>query len=215
MRAGFFRRLAAFLLDASPMVLVLIILVNLFVGDFIVSNVEDFMISEYENYEEDSIIYQENWDTYNEAIKNYEEQYESGEITEEQYAETATILRDQFYDDNAEFTSLLFTYYTLMVLMFLLYFSVSFGLINYFYHLMTKGQTIGRKLMNLELAGRINWLSLLLREFLWKTIFWTFTFSIGIFIDVILIAFTTKKKTLRDHFSETQIIISGTQSYPF
>jgi len=203
MRAGLFSRLASFILDAMPVFLVLSLLVNLFVGDFIKS--------QYDNYEEQEIVYLENMDVYDETIIEYDTQLDNGEITRDQYDDMSIALIDSFNEDNRDFIGIMFNYYFNIAL----FFFTSFIFINYFYHLITKGQTIGRKLMRIELAGRINWYTLLLREVLWKTMFWTFTLTIGIVVDVLLIAFSAKKKTVRDYFSETQIIVSGTTSYPF
>jgi len=68
--------------------------------------------------------------------------------------------------------------------------------------------------MKLEMVGRINWFSLLLRELFWRELFWVFTFGLGFFIDVIMLTITKKRRTLRDIFSNTSIIYQGT-SYPF
>ena len=87
-------------------------------------------------------------------------------------------------------------------------------IIKYMYNLVTKGQTYGLKIMKLVLVGRISWFSLLLRELFWREIFWFFTFGVGIIIDLVMVTFTSKKKTLRDIFSNTQVIDQGT-SYPF
>ncbi len=203
MRAGVFSRIASFLLDAMPIFLILSLLVSWFVGDLIKD--------QFDNYEEQSAVYQENMDIYYETLDDYDAQLEAVEITQQEHEDLTLALMDSFNDENRDFVGVMFTYYFNIIL----FYFVSFNFINYFYHLITKGQTIGRKLMKIELAGRIHWYTLLLRDLLWKTMFWTFTLTAGIAIDFALIAFTAKKKTLRDYLSETQIIVSGTTSYPF
>ena len=202
MRVGFFRRLAAFLVDAMPIILTLSLLLTFFVGDLLKSH--------YPNYDEDFIIYQENMDDYYETLNIYGDQLDLEEVALTEYETLTTTLREDFNTDNQDYTEMILAYYLNVAL----YFFVSFSILNYFYHLIFKGQTFGRKLMKIELFGKINWFTLLLREFLWKTVFWMFTFSAGIAIDMGLIMFSRKKKTIRDYLSETELRYSGI-SYPF
>ncbi len=202
MRVGFFRRLAAFLVDAMPIILTLSLLLTFFVGDLLKSH--------YPNYDEDFIIYQENMDDYYETLNIYGDQLDLEEVTLTEYETLTTTLREDFNTDNQDYTEMILAYYLNVAL----YFFVSFSILNYFYHLIFKGQTFGRKLMKIELFGKINWFTLLLREFLWKTVFWMFTFSAGIAIDMGLIMFSRKKKTIRDYLSDTELRYSGI-SYPF
>lgn len=202
MRPGLFRRLAAFLLDAMPIILILSLLLGFFVGDLIKS--------EYPNYDHKVAIYQENMDQYYATLDDYKDQYDEEEITFEEYEVISSNLQADFTSNNEYFINIIFAYYFGVAI----YFFISFSVINYFYHLFFKGQTVGRKLMKIELYGKINWYTILLREFLWKSVYWVFTLSTGIAIDIGLIAFTNKKKTIRDYLSETELRHSGT-SYPF
>ncbi len=202
MRVGFFSRIAALLLDAMPFILILSLFLSLFVGDLLKSS--------YPNYDHKISIYQENMDEYYETLNVYKVQLDSEEITLEEHDEMSLSLQDDFTNNNEYFISIIFAYYMNVAI----YFFVSFTLTNYIYHLFFKGQTIGRKLMNIELYGNINWYNLLLREVLWKTVFWLFSFSAGIAIDITLVAFTSKRKTIRDYLSQTELRFSGT-SYPF
>jgi hypothetical protein len=98
-----------------------------------------------------------------------------------------------------------------------------------------KGNTFGRHLMGAELRGKVTWFTLLLREVMWKHFFWLMFvifisfissmmyvpfFLLGVFvilgvtIDMVLISFTQKKKTLRDTFSNTEVVYKGV-NYPF
>ena len=202
MRVGFFRRIAAFLLDAMPIMLILSLLLSLFVGSL--------LKSPYPNYDDDIAIYQTNMDEYYDTLNTYKNQYDAEELTLIEYEEMSATLQADFTTDNEYYISILFAYYMNVAI----YFFVSFTFINYFYQLYFKGQTVGRKLMKIELFGSINWDNILLREVLWKSVFWLFTFSAGIAIDMTLIAFTSKKKTIRDYLSQTELRHSGT-SYPF
>ncbi len=202
MRIGFFRRLTAFLLDAMPILLILSLLLSLFVGDL--------LKSPYQNYDHNVEVYQKNMDDYYETLNLYKSQLDSNQITLDEYDALSLSLQADFTNNNEYFISIMFAYYINVAL----YFFISFTIINYFYQLFLKGQTVGRKLMNIELYGEITWFNLLLREVLWKTIFWAFTFSAGIAIDIALIAFTKKRKTIRDYLSQTELRYLGT-SYPF
>ncbi len=202
MKIGFFRRITAFFLDAMPILLILSLLLNLFVGDI--------LKSPYPNYDHNVEVYQENLDDYYDTLNVYNNQLESNQITQEEYDALALGLQADFTNNNEYFISIMFAYYINTAL----YVFIGFTLINYFYNLFLKGQTIGRKIMKIELFGEITWFNLLLREVLWKTIFWAFTFSAGIAIDITLIAFTKKRKTVRDYLSQTELRYLGT-SYPF
>jgi len=202
MRIGFFRRVTAFLLDAMPIFMILGLLLSLFVGDL--------LKSPYPNYDHKVAIYQENMDEYYDTLNIYKTRLDAEELTLEEYEDMSLSLQNDFTNNNEYFISIMFAYYLNVAL----YFFISFTLLNYFYHLFLKGQTVGRKLMKIELFGNINWYNILLREVLWKSVFWVFTFSTGIAIDMTLIAFTKKKKTIRDYLSQTELRYSGT-SYPF
>lgn len=202
MNPGFIRRASAFFIDTMPIILILSLLLSLFVGDLLESR--------FPNFDEVTAEYQINVDAYYLELDGLLTQYEAEAITKEAYDLQIIELRDQFALDNKELESVILSNY----LNVLFYFVFSYAIISYIYNLVTKGQTFGRKLMNIELVGRITWFSLLLREFLWKTMFWVTTLFFGLLIDFIMISFTKNKKTLRDYLSGTQLIFKGT-SYPF
>ena len=147
---------------------------------------------------------------YYDILNVYKNRLDTDELTIEEYEEMALDLQVAFTKDNQQYINIIFAYYSAVAI----YFFVGFSVINYVYHLIFKGQTVGRKLMKIELYGTINWYTLLLREFLWKSVYWVFTLSTGIAIDLGLIAFTSKKKTIRDYLSYTELRHSG-PSYPF
>lgn len=202
MRVSLFKKMMAYLLDAMPIFFTLMILNSLFVGELLKSPYPDYDA----NYE----VYQQNVDDYYDTIDVYYQDLEDEIITQDEYDTSVESLRDVFIIANEDTEAVIYEYFTRM----LYYFLISFIVIKYLYNLFTKGQTFGLKLMKLEMVGKINWFSLLLREVFWREVFWVFTFGIGFLLDSIMITFTKKRKTLRDTFSGTQIIYQGT-SYPF
>ena len=202
MNVSIFKKTLAFLLDAIPILFILGVLLSLFVGDMLKESHED--------YDNKVAIYQENVDAYYAALDVHYQDLLDEIITQDDYDTLSTDLRDDFTDANNETETMIFSYYLDVILCFL----VSYLLIKYLYNLFAKGQTLGLKMMNLEMVGRINWFTLLLREVFWREIYWIFTFGIGFWIDFGMLLLTKKQKTLRDMFSNTQIIHQGT-SYPF
>ncbi|KFZ25737.1 MAG: RDD family protein [Candidatus Izimaplasma bacterium HR2] len=202
MKVSFFKRSLAYLLDVIPILFVLSILLSLFVGDI--------LKNPYPDYDQELAIYQENVDDYYAILDGYYQDLTDEVITEDTYNSLSADLREDFTVINGDTETIIFSYYTAVSM----YFLISFLVIKYFYVLLMKGQTLGLKMMQLQLAGRITWFSLLLREVFWREVYWLFTFSIGLWIDLAMIIFTNKKRTLRDIFSDTHIIHQGT-SYPF
>lgn len=202
MNVSIFKKTLAFLLDAIPIFFILGVLLSLFVGDL--------LKEQYTDYDNKTAIYQENVDEYYATLDIYYQDLLDEVITQDDYDILFSDLRDDFTDINNDTETMIFSYYLNVVL----FFFVSYLLIKYLYNLITKGQTLGLKMMNLELVGRVNWFTLLLREVFWREIYWVFTFGIGIWIDFGMLLLTKKQKTLRDIFSNTQVIHQGT-SYPF
>lgn len=202
MKVSIFKKTLAYLADAIPILFILGILLTLFVGDI--------LKDPYPDYDNKVAIYQENVDAYYVTLDTYYQDLIDEVITEDAYNTLTVDLREDFTEANNDTETMIFSYYSAIIL----YFLISFLVIKYFYTLFTKGQTIGLKMMNLQLVGRVNWFTLLLREVFWREVYWIFTFSIGLWIDLAMLLFTRNNKTLRDIFSNTQIIYQGT-SYPF
>ncbi len=95
-----------------------------------------------------------------------------------------------------------------------LYPVIAFSAFHIIYMLSFKGHSLGRRLMRLRLSGNINPLSLLLREFFWKYVYWVLTLGFGVFIDIYMCILTQDRKTPRDHFSKTRVILDEVV-YPF
>lgn len=202
MKTSIFKKSMAYLVDAVPIFFILMIMNTLFVGELLKNPYSDYDA----NYE----AYQENVNVYYETLGLYNDGLEAEEITQEEYNSQAEGLKAAFIFNNEDTEAIIFQYFTYV----LYYFLIGFILLKYIYNLVTKGQTFGLKMMKLELVGRINWFSLLLREIFWREVFWIFTFGVGLMIDLLMSTFTTKGKSLRDIFSNTQVIYQGT-SYPF
>jgi len=202
MRVSLFKKIMAYLLDAMPILMLLMVLNTLFVAEI--------LKNPYTDYDEKYEVYQQNVDEYYNTIDLYYQDLEDETITQEEYDIEISNLRDDFLVINDDTETMIYGYFTSLIY----YFLISFLVIKYLYNVITKGQTFGLKLMKLEMVGKVNWFSLLLRELFWRELFWIFTFSLGLFIDLIMITLTKKRRTLRDIFSNTSIIYQGT-SYPF
>ncbi|MBN2605038.1 MAG: RDD family protein [Bacilli bacterium] len=202
MRVGFFRRAGAFFIDSIPIIMLLSLLLSFFVGDL--------LKAQFENFDQISDEYTINVEEYYATLEGYNSDLENEIITQAEYEVLFADLDEQFNTDNIDAQGVILSYY--MNVFF--YYLISYAIISYFYNLIMKGQTFGRKLFQIELAGKITWYTLLIRELLWKTMFWITTLFFGLVIDAFMISFTKKKKTLRDIFSGTQLIFKGT-SYPF
>jgi len=202
MRVGFFRRAGAFFIDTIPIIMLLSLLLSFFVSDL--------LKDQFENFDQISDEYSVNVDEYYATLETYSSDLDNEIITQAEYDVLFADLDEQFNTDNLDAQSVILSYYMNV----LLYYLVSYAFISYLYNVIMKGQTFGRKLFQIELAGKITWFTLLIRELLWKTLFWITTLFFGLLIDVFMIALTKNKKTLRDYFSGTQIIFKGT-SYPF
>ena len=202
MRVSLFKKTMAYLLDVMPIFFILMVLNSLFVGEM--------LKNPYPDYDENYEVYQQNVDDYYETLGLYYDDLEAEIITQDDYDDLSVTLRDDFLVVNEATETVIFEYFSRLVY----YFLISFIVIKYLYNLFTKGQTYGLKLMKLEMVGKINWFSLLIREVFWREVFWIFTFGFGFLLDSIMITFTKKRTTLRDIFSNTKIIYQGT-SYPF
>jgi len=219
MRIGLFRRSASYLIDIIPIITVITLLLSWFVGDMI-------KLSIHEDFYRLETMYNENLEKYNEITDPYYEQYENGDITYDEYVEIVTPIQDDFIHNHTYIFQIVFINYWIFVA---LYIFISLNVAYYVYMLITKGNTIGRKIMKIELKGHVTWYSLLMREILWKHFFWLFpltlamAFNFGIvffllpiclFIDITLIVFSKKRRTLRDTFSKTYLTPVGV-NYPF
>lgn len=202
MRVGLWRRVLSLVVDIIPIITVLSICFSLFVGDII----------KPENYDEHQESYQAKVQAYNDEVIPYFEQYTEGELTTEEYNEITKPIEESYFD-NEETDNEVRSYLTYVGSV-IAYFFIGTNLVYFIYSGITKGRTFGRIFAKIELKGKVNWWTLFLREFIWKTLYWSVTFGAGILIDVFMIAFTRKKMAFRDMVSQTRVAYEGID-YPF
>ncbi len=201
MRVGLFRRITSFVFDALPILLIVSIAYTTFVGDMLKTEGYDALMEEYNAYNEQ----------YYEAIEPYQNQLDNGEITQDEYVDLVEDDYNTLIDNTVEHREALVFY---MIRSFAFHF-FTFTLIYYGYSVIMKGRTFGRRFLKIELGGRVNWWTLLIREVIYKMFFWLLTlFVLGIGIDIATIIFGQRKRTLRDRISNTYVKFEGVD-YPF
>lgn len=204
MRVGLFKRSASFILDIMPIIMIVMLLQQWFIAGMLENQIDP-------NYADLEAEYNRLIEERNAEIEPYYQQFEDGELTVEEFEALRNPINDAFLQDNAELINTVVIQYWLYAI---LYWVLSINIIYMIYVIALKGQTLGRKVMKIKLVGNITWYNLILREVLWKTLFYFITFSAGLAIDIGLIAFTKKKRTLRDMFSKTYLSHEGV-NYPF
>ncbi len=197
--AGPFKRFTAFIIDITMILLVVFTLFSLFVSPFLeaTTNYETGSINEMVNQAED----------FNNEVDALEEKLETDDTYTQSDFDRDYVALEQEYNDRFD-SAMTFIYWSLVF---------NWGLatlVNYLYNGFTKGQTLGRRAMKIYMSGRISWWTLFIREVLWKSFFWVFTVTFGIWIDFLLISFTRSRKTIRDHVSGTRILLKDIV-YPF
>jgi hypothetical protein len=218
MKIGVSKRIASYLLDIMPIITLFYALHTLFIGTVLQNAVDpNYSVIESEYFE---LIEERNT-----AIDAFRTQFNNEEITEDEYFELSADLQDEFFEENKEVITTITQYW----LFSFLYFAVLINITYFAYMLGFKGQSLGRKIMKIELMGNIKWHTILLREVMWKNLLYTFAIIVGLALnpilgifsfvffvglDIGLITFTKKKKTLRDMFSQTYLGYEGVD-YPF
>ncbi len=201
MKVGALRRIGSYLLDIIPIFALLSLLFTFFVGDLL----------EPEGYDELLVEYREITTNYNEQVLPFYEQFENGELTQDEYQVEISDYTDQYLLDSDEHVKVMIVYFSNA----LIYYITAFTLLYYAYSVITKGHTLGRKMMKIELHGKITWWTLLVREVIWKTGYYMLTLFIGgILIDVLMISFSSKKLAPRDYVTKITVKYEGTD-YPF
>lgn len=218
MKIGVLKRIASYLLDIVPIITLFYALHLLFVGTLLQNAVDP-------NYAEIETEYFELVEERNKTMEVFLNQFNDGEITEDQYYELRSDLQAKFFEENEQVVTVITQYW----LYSFLYFAILVNVAYFAYMVKLKGQSLGRRIMKIELMGNIKWHTILLREIMWKNLLYTFSLIIGLAInpilgvfsllffvglDVGLIIFTKKKKTLRDMFSQTYLGYEGV-NYPF
>ncbi len=202
MSAGFFRRLASFMIDFSILLIIAITVFRLIGGPIIRNSID--------GYQEARTTFDLGRAEYNRKVNQVVDRYEAGVYTEAEYEQRLNELQatfDQTYYDESQ---IVYRYWIISFIFNALLLTIS----NYIYQGVTKGYTLGRKTLKLRFSGPVNWWTLFIREVLWKSFFWIFTFSFGIVIDFMLMGFTRNHKTLRDYTSGVRVILEDVV-YPF
>lgn len=201
MKVGVLRRIGSYLLDVLPIFAILSLLFTFFIGDLL----------QPEGYDELLVEYNEITVSYNEEVSPFYEQFENGELTKDQYEAEVSVLTEQYLVDSDEHIRAMIVYFRTT----LIYYATAFTIVYYAYSLITKGHTLGRKMMKIELQGKINWWTLLVREVIWKTGYYMLTLLIGgIIIDFFMISFSNSKKAPRDYVTGITVKHEGV-NYPF
>lgn len=201
MTVGLFRRISSFILDALPILLIVSLSFTLLVGEWLKEDGYDALIEEYQILDE----------AYYNATEPYRVQLDNEEITQEEYVEIIEPDYNAFIDATEEHRTAIVIYIAKSAL----YHFLAFTVVYYLYSLLLKGATYGRKLMGIELGGRINWWTLFVREVLYKMFYWLITiFVLGIGIDIATMTFSKRKKAPRDFVSNTYVKFIGVD-YPF
>ncbi len=200
MRVGAFRRISSFLFDLILMFGVTSILFTLFVGELL----------KPDGYEQASTEYREITEYYSGFSEENQARYDNGEITQEEYEETADNIYQYWLLNTRDQNAIIFTYYFNVVM----FFVFSVNIMNYVYNLILGGRTLGRRVSGIELGGKITPWRLFIREFLLKGLFWTVTLGGGIMLDFASIALSRTKLAPRDTISGIYVKYQGVD-YPF
>lgn len=191
------------MLDALPLFLLVTASLSWFAGDIIQDNIDD--------YHRLNAIYVENLAEYQEIMQGHYDKIDEGLLTEAEYTLLQQDIQNTFVHNNSSLIQVVVYQYAIASIF---YVFIAFSTLYTAYNIALKGNTLGRRMMQIELQGNVKWYSILLREFFWKHLFWFGTLSAGLAIDWGLIAFTKKKRTLRDIFSNTYLTPKGV-NYPF
>ena len=203
MRVGLFRRIGSFIIDALPVIATLSLCFSLFVGGLI----------KPDNYDEHMEAYKAKVAAFNAEALPYHNQLVAEEITQDEYNTIVGPIEESYEFDGEETSEQIQTYMTYIGRA-VIYYLVGFNVVYFIYNAATKGNTFGRKFTKIELKGKVNFWTILLREIIWKTGYWGLTLGAGILVDMIMIGLTTKKLTFRDMVSQIRVTHAGVD-YPF
>ena len=198
MSASAFKRILSFFVDFILVLGVVTLSYRLIAGPLIEDGIDNFdtLYPAFVEAQSDRI----------DELTALQESFNEGVITETEYNQQVALV-DEFYNMNFEEETFVFASF---IYQSIIYYLIAYSLANYAYNVIFKGRTIGRRITKLRLSGNVTWWTLLLRELLWKPVYWIFTLGFGIFLDFILIALTSSKKTLRDYISKTRIVVEDT-----
>ena len=202
MSAGFFRRLGSFIIDFSILAVIAITIFRLIGGPLIRNSIDD--------YYEARRVFDTARAEYTRNIDQVYDRYQAGIYTEAEYEQRLTDLQTTFDAMYYDESQIVYRYWMISFAFNVIILTTS----NYVYQGVTKGYTLGRKVLKLRFSGPVNWWTLFIREVLWKSFFWVFTFSFGVVLDFILMGFTRNRKTIRDYTSGIRVVLEDVV-YPF
>jgi len=208
MNAGFIKRALSTLVDITIVVTVVWV-------TFLLAG-RPILQKQIPNFDEIYPAYQELYDSYNDDLTTAQDEYTALKTSangntdliaeaDALYASRVQTLNDQNLIDIDPYNRPLSTYYTYIIF----YFLIGFLLLLSVYTIALKGKTLGRLLLKLKLEGYVNYVSVFLHDVILKYFFILFSFfispivaivllAISLITDLILIAFSKNKTTLRD-----------------
>ncbi|MFA5007111.1 MAG: RDD family protein [Candidatus Izemoplasmatales bacterium] len=133
-----------------------------------------------------------------------------------EYAVAQALIDAQFSADIAPFNDVLTGYYMTIIY----FYSIGILILMGIYTLATGSKTLGRRLMQIQLSGPVNPLSIFFHDIILKYFFTIIVFSVSPFagaillalsllIDVILMSFTKRRATFRDLMLKMQVVKTG------
>lgn len=219
MGAGFIKRAFSSLLDLTIAFFV-VYLTFTFVGRSILQN-------QVPNFDEIYTSYQEIVDAYNLDKEAASEEYNAqliiagGDDSLEAIALTAyqnkVILLDQINIIDIEPYNRPLTNFFLNSIF---YYAIGFLVVMSIYTVATKGKTLGRKIMKIELSGNVNPVSIFLHDIMLKYFIIVFVFVISMYagvilfllslaIDLFMMSFSKQKGSLRDVLLKMNLVRTG------
>lgn len=200
MNAGFLRRSLAFIADAILIFMITVFSFQLIGEPLFIARTDE---AAFNQIEEVAGLYRQD-------LIEIEDAYFSGEITESEYNDQRDALEVSYYENYPVVWNLRDDY-----LDFIYLFNFGFYLLAHtLYMVITKGHSVGRKLVKIKLSGNISIFTIILRELFWKYLYYIFTIGIGLFVDIYLVILSHDKKTFRDRLTGTRVILDDIV-YPF
>lgn len=196
MRAGYLRRLTSALIDLLAVILIVYIAFTLFGRSLIQNRVENYDII---NQNLDTVL-----DVRNENLSYIDQSDEDGDTQREKIA----VINHLSAFDESVYERLLSQYFTETVYFYLIGVTLLLSIMV----IALNGQTLGRRLMRVELVGNINLFNVVIHDLLLKYILIVVLITFNLYyafiiiplyflIDLFMIVLTKNKTTLRDNLS--------------
>ncbi len=208
MSASFFKRLVSSVID------VIIVIVFIYITFALIG--KPLLQKRIDNFDEVYTSYGAILSTYNEDLTEVQKEYKAnmevanGDADKEAaaqdlYQAKIDILNQQNNIDIEPFNHTLTLYYLNIIY----YFVIGFAVIMTAYTLAFKGKTLGRKLMQIQLEGNVNRMTVFVHDIVLKYLILLILFAYSLYyafilllilfmLDLVLISFTKSNTTLRD-----------------